>query len=246
MGHVKSSLLDHLAVIRKRCRSVGHWAQTHKRIVLPVAFVLALSLVAGTYAWLTSTSVLDNLFDFRAVQPEIVETLSGDTKSDVKVRNDGKEPSYIRCQVEVYWRDAEGNRLWQTPVSGTDYSLTMATSASTSPTPANSWVQGADGFWYWTSPLAAGASTSTALITEAKQLKAAEGDVEGAQLVVDITTQAIQAEDSSASSASSSASASSGGSGSSASSATTRPVENAWGATVDSDGTLTPKAQAGS
>lgn len=238
-------ILDHLrpfveslcSTIARAARGLWHlvtpcvrrlWglARTHRRVAIPLACVLALALVGTAYAWLTRTSALDNAFDLRDVQPAVEETLESGTKSDVKVRNDGKVASYLRCQVEVYWRDADGNRLWEVPALATDgtsstgdYTLTMATSATAGT--ASSWVQGSDGFWYWTSPVGPGEETGV-LITTAQQLKAYDATATGAsatsaQLVVDVSTQAIQADDAKA-------------------------AAEAWGATVAEDRTLTPRA----
>ena len=56
--------------------------------------------------------------------PSVQETLSGNVKSDVKAKNTGTAPAYIRAAVDIYWQDAtSGARLWEEPQAGTDYEI---------------------------------------------------------------------------------------------------------------------------
>ena len=152
------------------------------------ALVLAVVGVAvsGVIAWLSTTSSVSNTFELGTVNPTVQETFENDTKSDVFIKNNGNVPIYVRAQVNIYWVDDEGNQLWDQPVAGTDYTLTQSIESS-------SWKQGADGFYYWTQPLAAGASTDP-LIDEFKLGYAPDGRT----LVCDVSVQGIQAEPSDA------------------------------------------------
>ena len=78
--------------------------------------VLALAVVgvaiAGVVAWLTASSSLINEFGLGQVDTSVEETFDGGTtKSDVKAKNDGSVPIYVRAQVNIYWQDANGNQL---------------------------------------------------------------------------------------------------------------------------------------
>ena len=148
------------------------------------ALVLAVVGVAvsGVIAWLSTTSSVSNTFELGTVKPTVQETFENDAKSNVFIKNDGNVPIYVRAQVNIYWVDAEGNQLWDQPVSGTDYTLTQSIESS-------SWKQGADGFYYWTEPLAADSQT-TNLIDSLTWTDPGNGRT----LVCDIAVQGIQAE----------------------------------------------------
>ena len=176
--------------------------------------VLALAVVgvaiAGVVAWLTASSSLINEFGLGQVDTSVEETFDGGTtKSDVKAKNDGSVPIYVRAQVNIYWQDANGNQLWEEPVEGTDYTIEWGDGLNTA------WIQGSDGFYYWTQPLAAGAEAEN--LIDKLTWKTADTS-NGRTLVCDVSIQGIQADPANA-------------------------VNEAWGAAVDQDGTLTPAQQ---
>ncbi len=170
--------------------------------VIAAACALALCAAAGTFAWLSATGVLANQFGIGIVQPAVSETLSDAVKSDVSVRNDGSTPAYMRAQVDIYWQDANGARLWDEPAAGADYTIVWAD--------AGEWSQGADGYWYWSEPVAPLASTGVLIKSVTTTANSAEK-----HLVVDVSTQAIQSTPADA-------------------------VVQAWGCTVDDNGALKP------
>ena len=123
--------------------SRGSW---HARLRDPRRLLVAACLVvacaaAGTFAWLSTTGVLANQFGIGVVQPSVSETLGGAVKSDVKLTNDGSTPAYMRAQVDIYWQDDGGARVWDELVADTDYKIDWSSDAG--------WSQGPDGFWYW-------------------------------------------------------------------------------------------------
>ena len=150
------------------------------------ALVLAVVGVAvsGVIAWLSTTSSVSNTFVLGTVNPTVQETFEDPytEKKDVKISNKGNVPIYVRAQVNIYWVDADGNQLWDQPVADTDYTLKQSIESS-------SWKQGADGFYYWTEPLAAGSQT-TNLIDSLTWTDTNNGRT----LVCDIAVQGIQAE----------------------------------------------------
>lgn len=158
-----------------------------KQIVALLVGVLLLAGAAGTFAWLSVTGVLVNKFGFGSVAPSVDETLKDNVKRDVSVKNTGSAPAYLRVAVNIYWQDKDGARLWDEPVAGTDYvidwgSVSKASASNT----ASSWVVASDGYYYWTSPVAPMGKTDV-LIKSVTEQKA-----DGKNLVVDISTQAIQ------------------------------------------------------
>ena len=163
-----------------------------KRIIaLPVGVIL-LAGTAGTLAWLSVTGVLVNQFGIGSVTPSVQETLNGKVKSDVKAKNTGTAPAYIRAAVDIYWQDQDGARLWdepkEEPKGEADYEIAWSVADASGANSAYNWVKASDGFYYWTSPVAPGAETGV-LINRVTELKATEGR----NLVVDISTQAVQA-----------------------------------------------------
>lgn len=183
-----------------------------KRIIALLVGVVLLAGTAGTLAWLSATGVLVNQFGIRSVTPSVQEKLNGNAKSDVKAKNTGTAPAYIRAAVDIYWQDAtSGARLWEEPQADTDYEIAWSDELrdALGKNLASIWIKASDGFYYWTSPVAPGEETGV-LITSVKELKATEGR----NLVVDVSTQAVQ-------------------------SAPDEAVHEAWGCTVQ-DGVLIP------
>lgn len=161
-----------------------------KQIVALLVGVLLLAGAAGTFAWLSVTGVLVNEFGFGLVKPSVDETRDNNVKSDVAVKNSGSAPAYLRVAVDIYWQDKDGARLWDEPVAGKNYVIEWGKVANASATnSASSWVRSADGFYYWTSSVAPMGKTDV-LIKKVK--KVTQENVDGKNLVVDISTQAIQ------------------------------------------------------
>lgn len=163
-----------------------------KRIIALLVGVILLAGTAGTLAWLSVTGVLVNQFGIGSVTPSVQETLNGKVKSDVKAKNTGTAPAYIRAVVDIYWQDQDGARLWdepkEEPKGEADYEIAWSVADASGANSAYNWVKASDGFYYWTSPVAPGAETGV-LINRVTELKATEGR----NLVVDISTQAVQA-----------------------------------------------------
>lgn len=181
-----------------------------KRIIALLVGVILLAGTVGTLAWLSVTGVLVNQFGIGSVTPSVQETLSGNVKSNVKAENTGTAPAYIRAAVDIYWQDAtSGARLWEEPQADTDYEIAWSVADASGANSASSWVKASDGFYYWTSPVAPNKETDV-LIASVTELKATEGR----NLVVDVSTQAVQ-------------------------SAPDEAVHEAWGCTVQ-DGVLIP------
>lgn len=163
-----------------------------KRIIALLVGVILLAGTAGTLAWLSVTGVLVNQFGIGSVTPSVQEMLNGKVKSDVKAKNTGTAPAYIRAAVDIYWQDQDGARLWdepkEEPKGEADYEIAWSVADASGANSAYNWVKASDGFYYWTSPVAPGAETGV-LINRVTELKATEGR----NLVVDISTQAVQA-----------------------------------------------------
>lgn len=173
-----------------------------RRVIgLCVAAALTFAAVGGSLAWYSQGSSLANMFRLGTADPDISEGFdpASGVKQNVAVEipeNGTNVASYVRAQVDIYWKDADGNRLWEEPVAKAaagdaavnyDYEITWASAGSAGT--ANGWIEGPDGLYYWTSPVEPGGKTD-ALIQSCIEHRHYD---DGRQLVVAISTQAIQA-----------------------------------------------------
>ncbi len=160
-------------------------AWSRKTVLLLVCFFLLCTVMAGTtFAFLyTGTDPVENRFQPSHAACDVTETFDGSVKSDVKVQNTGEVDVYIRVAVIVSWMSSDQTRVAAvTPVQGTDYTLEMAQNTN--------WMQGDDGFWYFTVPVTAGTYTDVLI----DSCCAVPGRApEGFQLSVEIVASAIQA-----------------------------------------------------
>lgn len=131
--------------------------KSKKTSVLLATLALVLCLAVGvTVAYLTDvTYLVKNIFEPGVVTTEVAENLvdqDGVTvKKDVKIKNTGNVESYIRATYVVNWKNATGDVYGKyEPVEGTDYILKLKEYSSSDEA---KWIQGADGFYYWTKPV---------------------------------------------------------------------------------------------
>ena len=160
---------------KRSCRRAG------KSIALLASLLLIIGVtVGGTIAFLMDTvGPLQNLFTPSQVTTEVEETLDGTTKSDVYIKNTGNTEAWIRAAVVVTWKNANGDVYGKAPVLNTDYEITWGTG----------WVTGADGFYYWKSPVAADGGVTGDLIESCTSKNLAP---EGYYLTVEIIGSGIQ------------------------------------------------------
>jgi len=129
-----------------------HKRRTMKRTLAMAASLLLLGVtVGGSVAYLLAQDdAIENVFTPSGITTDVEEEL-GSAKEHVKIKNSGDTTAWIRAAVMFTWQDSEGNVYPELPVEGTDYIIGYDL--------ANGWVRGNDGFYYWTKPVAAGAST---------------------------------------------------------------------------------------
>lgn len=158
-----------------------------KRLTIAV-ICLTLSLICGiTMAYVfTNTTPVENKFTDAEVRCDVVETFKNNEKRDVQIKNTGNVKSYIRATIVVTWaidgKDADSQVYAKQPVAGTDYTIEV--------NELSGWVEAADGFWYYTVPVAPEVSTKN-LINSCKLIGNAP---EGYHLSVEIIASAIQSE----------------------------------------------------
>lgn len=127
-----------------------------KSVVLLFSVALILAVAAGsTLAFLiTKSNEVKNTFKYANTRTEITEELTGQTKSNVKVKNNGTpgEDASIVCRVTyvAYWTDKAGNVVTNLP--------TGYTSTETVQQNKNGWEQ-IGNYWYYLTPITPGNST---------------------------------------------------------------------------------------
>ena len=156
--------------------------KTKKPVALVALLVLLCCTVAGTLAYLvTSTDPVTNTFTPAHVSTAVDETFENGVKSDVKIKNTGDIPAYIRAAVIINWADGDGN-VSATPVKTTDYTIKWT---------KEGWVEHG-GYYYYTAPVAVGALTGQ-LFTGCELAKGVTPP-EGYSLQVTILADGIQSE----------------------------------------------------
>lgn len=120
-------------------------------LIASVALVCAL-VSAGAVAFLIdNTAPVKNAFTPSKVTCEVNETFTDGVKKDVTIKNTGDIPAYIRVALVTYYVDGNGD------VDG------AAAASIPAFTMGAGWVE-YGGYYYYTKPVAAQASTDTALI----------------------------------------------------------------------------------
>ena len=194
------------AAVRRRKRSAA---------LVSLALVGVLG-IGGTVAYLfDQTTQVKNSFDASTTTIEIEEKFDGKTKSNVRVENTSDIRVYVRAKLVINWVDASGAVVANVP---SDYTYTVGTIPA-----SNSWKQGADGFYYYTLPLAPYDANSndkdcTSALVDSIVVSKTNGEY---FLSVQVLTEAIQAD------------------GVTTSGTTGVPaVTDAWGVAVNTNGTL--------
>lgn len=146
-------------------------------IAITVMLLLGLA-VGGTVAWLsTDSGPVENSFTYGNVSCEVTESFSGTVKSNVNVKNTGNIDAYIRVKLVTYRTNDEGNHIG---------------GAATIPTftLGSDWVF-YDGYYYYTLPVASGATPTTNL-ADSITLTNEYTDADGGHQAIDVVAEAIQ------------------------------------------------------
>ena len=188
-------------------KKAAHSGAKRSLVLVVSVLVLMLAVAGGTLAWLTAQDSVNNTFTPAHVTCTVEETFNGTEKTNVQIKNTSDIPAYIRAYIVVTWKDADDaddNVYGKLPVEGTDYTMTMSSGTA--------WKKGSDGYYYYTSPVAADDTTGVLISSCTEKTEKAPA---GYRLSVEIIAEAIQ-------------------------SVPTTTVGDVWGsvASVDSNGTL--------
>lgn len=160
-----------------------------KRAAIVTVAVLTMCGAGGAVAWFGAQDNVLNTFTRGEITPSIEETFdkTSQVKENVYVTNNGTAPAYMRATVSIYWEDEQGDQLWESPVEGVNADYTIGWGAVSEASEPR-WIKGKDGYYYWSVPVGAGEKTQN-LINTVMQV----GSPAKKRLVVDIATQALQA-----------------------------------------------------
>ena len=158
--------------------------KTKQPVALVALLVLLCCTVAGTLAYLVDkTPEVKNTFEPAKVTTEVKEEFDGTTKSEVKIRNTGNIPAYIRAAVIINWADKDGNVYGgAAPAETTDYTISYNKA---------DWKL-IDGYWYCKTVVQVGSETPALIESCSKTSTAAVP--EGYDLQVTILADGIQAD----------------------------------------------------
>ena len=164
-----------------------HMRRVHPKYFSTLILILFLTTICGSTSYLMKKNSANNEFVMGEVSPTIVESFNSanKVKKDVKVKNDGNVPIYVRTSIVITWKDDEGRILESSPKENKDYEISFSTSEN--------WIKSEEGYYYYKKPLGVDEDTDV-LIEECTQIKEYEDRI----LEVSIITQGIQAEPSKA------------------------------------------------
>ena len=142
-------------------RQIKTYSRKPKRSIKPflIAFcvcILACAAVSGSLAWLISTpGPVVNEFIPGEVTIQVDEKFDGSSKSDVRIKNTGNVPAYIRVALVPAWADDEGN-VAAKPASLDNCNITWGNNGNGY---EDDWFIGSDGFYYCKTVIEPGKST---------------------------------------------------------------------------------------
>ncbi len=172
-----------------------------KSILITSVALLLVIAVGTTLAYIfTNTDPVENTFTPSKVSCAVVENgkvdentadvvETGNSKTNVQIKNTGDTDAYIRVAVVVNWMSEDGSKVWaQKPVKDADYKISYNLSN-------NGWIDGGDGYYYYTQPVDPNEMTGV-LINSATQEVTGPKGTDGTQyyLSIEIVASAIQAE----------------------------------------------------
>lgn len=122
-------------------------------ITVASVIVIILATVTTSLAWLTSNAApVENFFEVGKVTSKVDETFDNSCKTNVRIENTGTTDAYIRVMLIPVWK------MKSTAVDGTvSYVSTALETKNTYDITFKSdsgWTQSADGYWYYSSPVA--------------------------------------------------------------------------------------------
>lgn len=160
---------------------------------------LVMSITPTTFSYLTSADAITNPLNLGNVDIEVDEDFVVPTDWDggsydkvVRVQNLGVEQSLIRIAIVPRWVEADG----VTPFAG-DTSMIELIWENHSLTPG--WIDGGDGYYYYTATVASGASTLPIMSSVSFDTSGLSENIlqryENKKLIIDVQAEAVLAQE---------------------------------------------------
>ena len=169
----------------KNTRAKQRSRKNTRIITLLIALLLFSALaVGGTVAWLTANATpVENTFTPSHVACRVDESFNSTTgvKSNVNVTNTGDTEAYIRVKLVTYRVNDAAQHIGGTATIPTF-------------TPGAGWVKHTDGYYYYTKPVAAGATPANPLIGTPGIALKEYTDADGGKQVIEVMAEAIQSQ----------------------------------------------------
>lgn len=165
----------------KNTRAKQRSRKNTRTITLLIALLLFSALaVGGTVAWLTANATpVKNTFTPSNVACEVTEDFNGTIKSNVNVKNTGDTEAYIRIKLVTYRVNEQGQHIGGTAeIPGFK--------------PGDGWIEHTDGYYYYTSPVAAGGTTAN--LINSIELTGSYNDADGGRQAIEVMAEAIQSQ----------------------------------------------------
>lgn len=122
-------------------------------LTLVCCLTILSAAATGTLAYYHDSSApLTNTFFPGRVETQVEEDLDGDVKSNVRLKNTGNTPAYIRAFFLLSWKAEDGSVHFRDP-EGVQLQL------------GDGWVKAIDGFYYWPAPVPPGGETDPLILT---------------------------------------------------------------------------------
>lgn len=118
-------------------------------LILCLVLTATLSVGATLAYYAVSSAPVINTFSAGSAGAEIVETVNGNVKEAITVKNTGDSPVFVRVRLVGYWENADG-------------SIAAKAAPDLTFTPGSGWVKEGE-YYYFTTPIAADGSTSDLL-----------------------------------------------------------------------------------
>ncbi|MGL5087270.1 MAG: BsaA family SipW-dependent biofilm matrix protein [Clostridium sp.] len=188
-----------------------------KIATLLLAGALVIAVVGGTFAWFTAKDSVVNKFTTGTtedktdpdagikVQEEWVEkegenlTPGAEINKDVQARSTASYDQFVRVKFDKVWKDIDGTEVTTVTLKGITYNLetskivlNLRSANVTTIGTQNTWVDGADGYYYYIGKVAGGSYTNT-LLDSVTFDKASGNEYKNLKFDVKVTAESIQA-----------------------------------------------------
>jgi len=112
-------------------------------ILYVTLFIISTLTVQVTVSYLKTTHIKNNELILGTVIPKIIEEYDEENSigKNVRVKNIGNSPIYIRASIIYYFKDKENNIIGDKPILNNDYIINFSNTSN--------WIKLKDGYFYY-------------------------------------------------------------------------------------------------